>query len=673
MATLKSTTKHVLLISFFLHVIIINLSCAFSTSNQSNGAPKPRKWAQPNTSSNGRRFGKPGEGAQASQKRRKGYELRNSRGVRTRRQKPPRWETEGDALFFVAKSDDSIPEVAGETPAEVLHNLLQMKQEEQSEKKKTGKKIQQVSKDESPQKSLPPNMVWGTLSTGPILSPKLKAMYDLPTPIQTESFGPITAKNNVVIAAATGSGKSLAYLVPLMCRVSRKNFGSVLVVTPTLELAKQIQSVVDNIWTPTKDMPGSSVCIIRAEMFEEGSTEYLPDAEVLNTPIIAGTAGALLKWLQSTSSKSDILIMLDNLETVVLDEADRILQTEAMARIEHDKRNGATDLWERKKRLLKSDAMALFDTIARQGRNFFIKSRNRVQLICASATVGRTLRRQVMELTDATSVEMGSVLVCADSRVGKDADERKSSLLPASINHFYYLVPEDATETEGAAMIKDMWQVMRQLPPGPTLVFPGKTGVKVAADTLMTECGMKYTITLQDDIREASKTLNLESVDATTNPAASWDETAVFVVSEKLARGLDIPNVAYVVLAGGPPNSPAAYAHLAGRTGRVGKEGKVVTFVRGMKGANRVVNISYKLGLSFLPLSITGSSESTIDTSTKDEKVEEEPPNNDDSTPLSKEVLESYTIPVLKDLLKERGEMVSGKKAELVQRLLDSS
>ncbi|CAJ1950784.1 unnamed protein product [Cylindrotheca closterium] len=664
-------TSHVLFVIFFVHTIILNLSCAFSTSNGE------KRWSKLSTSTNSQKWKR---GTQASNKKRKGYDLRSKRGVRTGRKKPPRWETEGDALFFVSKSDGSVPEVPGETPTEMLNNLMKMKQKLQSEKKKPGKKQpaapakDEDEDDDSQKKSLPPHMVWGTLSTGPILSPKLKTLYDTPTAIQTESFGPITSRQNVVIAAATGSGKSLAYLLPLMCRVSRKKFGSVMVVTPSLELAKQIKSVVDGIWTPTKDIPGSSVCIITSDLFDEGSTGFVPDEEVLNTPIIVGTAGALLKWLEFSIKSRKGRRVLENLETLVLDEADRIMQTEAMARIENDTRNGngGTDLWERKKRLQKSDAISLFDTIASQGRSFFVKSRNHIQLICASATVGRTLRRQVMELTDATTVEMGSVLVCADSRVGKDADERRSSLLPTTIKHMY-MIQEEGAEREGAAMIKEVWQVMKQLPPGPTLVFPGRTGVQLTADTLLTDCGMQHTITLRDDIRESSKALDLEKADTQHN---SWEETPVFVVSEKLARGLDIPNVAYVVLAGGAPNSPAAYAHLAGRTGRVGKEGKVLTFVRDMRGAQRVVSISFKLGLAFEPLSVAGGTPDSAESKSVVEMAEELEPeagsiHEADSPTLLREELESYTVPTLKEMLKERGEKVSGIKAELVQRLLD--
>ena len=124
-------TSHVLLAIFLLHSIILNLSCALSSNN---GAPNTAKrWAQLSTGSSNRKQ-KPG--TLASNKRRKGYELRNSRGVRKNRKRPPRWETEGDQLFFGSKADGSVPEVPGETPTELLSNLFNMKQQLQSEKKK---------------------------------------------------------------------------------------------------------------------------------------------------------------------------------------------------------------------------------------------------------------------------------------------------------------------------------------------------------------------------------------------------------------------------------------------------------------------------------------------------------------------------------------------------------
>jgi superfamily II DNA/RNA helicase len=650
--------RRLLVAAFVASAIVFPSSCAFPTSK---GAPRQPRQSKPASF-------KQHQVDKSAKNKRKGYVLRNTRGVRTNRKRPPRWETEGDALFFVAKSDDAHPDIQGETPTEVLTKLVTMQREERAGQDDTvTKDLRQKEEEEASEtKRLPPNLSWGPLSTGPILSPKLKHLYDKPTPIQIESFGPITSKKNVVVAAQTGSGKTLAYLLPLLCRTSRSSFGSVMIVTPTTELAVQIQSVVDSLWPPSNIESSSSVHIVQSDKTEQVDLNWFITEMMLDNksaPIIAGTPAALSKWLELCIKKGQGKKILQNLETVVLDEADRLLQTEMLSRIEHGKRNGVVNPQNRRRLQKKSDTINLLDTITSQGRSLFAGSRQRVQLVCASATVGRTLRRQIMELTDASSVDSASELVCADDRVGKDAGRRKRSLLPTTIRHTF-VVQENTDGCEGPALVKSMWEVMNKLPPGPTIIFPGSTGVKVMAETLTTDFGLQCIKTLQDDMQEANDLLT----DAITYEG--WKDTPIFLIGERFGRGLDIPNVQYVCLAGGAPNSPAAYAHLSGRTGRAGKPGNAVTFVRGMKDAKRVVNIGYKLGVSFYPLFEDSEKPRASDTSEAEGKSAGGS-SKQESSSGSKDELESLTVPVLKEMLKERGQKVSGRKGELVERLLE--
>jgi superfamily II DNA/RNA helicase len=55
-----------------------------------------------------------------------------------------------------------------------------------------------------------------------------------------------------------------------------------------------------------------------------------------------------------------------------------------------------------------------------------------------------------------------------------------------------------------------------------------------------------------------------------------WKSTPIYVIKERLGRGLDLTNVKYVFLLGVPSNA-ASYAHLAGRTAR--QQGEVGTCV----------------------------------------------------------------------------------------------
>ncbi len=79
-----------------------------------------------------------------------------------------------------------------------------------------------------------------------INTPLKNALYDLgyvnPTPIQKEAFPPIMAGNDIVGIAQTGTGKTFAYLLPILKqhKFSEARHPSVLIIVPTRELVIQV-------------------------------------------------------------------------------------------------------------------------------------------------------------------------------------------------------------------------------------------------------------------------------------------------------------------------------------------------------------------------------------------------------------------------------------------------
>ena len=163
---------------------------------------------------------------------------------------------------------------------------------------------------------------------------------------------------------------------------------------------------------------------------------------------------------------------------------------------------------------------------------------------------------------------------------------------------------------------------------------------------------LDYVNTLRDEVHWD------ESAEENSSDSDSWEKTPIFVVGEKFGRGLDIPNVKYVILAA-PPTSPAAYAHLAGRTGRGGKEGISVTFVQGMKEAIRLVSLADALGVkyAFVASSINLDNYSTCEN------------NGIGNEQLLDLELDKLSVAQLKDKLREKGLKVTGRKSELIERL----
>ncbi|MGC9260796.1 MAG: DEAD/DEAH box helicase [Phycisphaerae bacterium] len=149
----------------------------------------------------------------------------------------------------------------------------------------------------------------------------LRGVKDLafihPTPIQTQAIPPAMAGRDVLACAATGSGKTAAFMLPtihhLMTRSARTahRAARALVLTPTRELASQI---LENVNTLAVHTPLSAATII-------GGVSMGPQTHAFRTgtEILIATPGRLLDHLRQSYAK------FDGLEILILDEADRML------------------------------------------------------------------------------------------------------------------------------------------------------------------------------------------------------------------------------------------------------------------------------------------------------------------------------------------------------------
>ena len=135
--------------------------------------------------------------------------------------------------------------------------------------------------------------------------------YSLPTPIQDRIIPYILKGNDVVGIANTGTGKTAAFLVPLINKVLLSPVEQVLIVVPTRELALQIQ---DELKGFTKQMKLFSVCCVGGASIGRQISELR-----YKNNFIIGTPGRLKDLIERKN------INLSQFKTVVLDEADRML------------------------------------------------------------------------------------------------------------------------------------------------------------------------------------------------------------------------------------------------------------------------------------------------------------------------------------------------------------
>src|SRR5512142_1691946 len=137
--------------------------------------------------------------------------------------------------------------------------------------------------------------------------------FTRPTPIQNDAIPPAMAGRDVLAAAQTGSGKSAAFLLPILNRLIGKKRGTTraLILTPTRELAAQIDEHLRELAIHTP-LSGAAVY---------GGVGMGPQEHAFRSgvDVIVATPGRLLDHFQRPYAK------LAGLEVLVLDEADRML------------------------------------------------------------------------------------------------------------------------------------------------------------------------------------------------------------------------------------------------------------------------------------------------------------------------------------------------------------
>ena len=140
--------------------------------------------------------------------------------------------------------------------------------------------------------------------------------YTSPSPIQEKAIPPVLAGKDVMAAAQTGTGKTAGFTLPILHRLSggkqaTRNQVRTLVFTPTRELAAQVQ---ESVSTYGKYLPLRSAVVF-------GGVKINPQMMKLRAgvDILVATPGRLLDLYSQNAVK------FDQLEILVLDEADRML------------------------------------------------------------------------------------------------------------------------------------------------------------------------------------------------------------------------------------------------------------------------------------------------------------------------------------------------------------
>ena len=137
--------------------------------------------------------------------------------------------------------------------------------------------------------------------------------FTRPTPIQSDAIPPALEGRDLLACASTGSGKTAAFLLPILHKLmtERRGMTRALVITPTRELAAQIVADLNDLATHTP--------LTAAAVFGGVGMGPQEHAFRVGVDVIVGTPGRLLDHFRASYGK------LAGLKYLVLDEADRML------------------------------------------------------------------------------------------------------------------------------------------------------------------------------------------------------------------------------------------------------------------------------------------------------------------------------------------------------------
>ena len=133
------------------------------------------------------------------------------------------------------------------------------------------------------------------------------------TKIQEKTLPLLLNSSDVIAQAKTGSGKTISFSIPLVEKLEVKKFTiQSMVICPTRELANQVAQEIKKLCRHIHNVKVLTLC---------GGVPFKPQAASLKhkAHIVVGTPGRLLKHISENN------IELENIKTLVLDEADKML------------------------------------------------------------------------------------------------------------------------------------------------------------------------------------------------------------------------------------------------------------------------------------------------------------------------------------------------------------
>uniref|UniRef100_A0A7M4FIX1 RNA helicase n=1 Tax=Crocodylus porosus TaxID=8502 RepID=A0A7M4FIX1_CROPO len=347
-----------------------------------------------------------------------------------------------------------------------------------------------------------------------------KSGYEVPTPIQMQMIPVGLSGRDIVASADTGSGKTAAFLLPviikaleeilkcwvifhtIICLSSKIKTPSALILTPTRELAIQIEKQTKELMTGLPNM--RTVLLV-------GGLPLPPQLHRLkqSVKVIIATPGRILDILKQSC------VQLHDIKIVVVDEADTMLKMGFQQQVLDILENTSTDR----------------------------------QTILVSATIPVGIEQLANQLLQhPVRITIG-----------------EKNLPCANVRQIILWVEEPSKKKKLFEILND-----QKLFKPPVLVFVDcKLGADLLSDAVHKITGLQ-SISIHSDKSQTERTTILQGLFQ-----AKYE---VVVSTGVLGRGLDLVNVKLVVNFD-MPSSMDEYVHQVGRAGRLGHNGTAITFI----------------------------------------------------------------------------------------------
>eukprot|EP01116_Phalansterium_solitarium_P022362 TRINITY_DN7353_c0_g1_i1.p1 TRINITY_DN7353_c0_g1~~TRINITY_DN7353_c0_g1_i1.p1 ORF type:complete len:744 (+),score=249.24 TRINITY_DN7353_c0_g1_i1:92-2323(+) len=347
---------------------------------------------------------------------------------------------------------------------------------------------------------------------------KSHSAIESPTSIQSQVIPAVLKRQNVMFAAQTGTGKTLAYLLPLVQQMRQDEFERAvklrekrpraLVLVPNRELADQVLAVAKSL---------SHYCKFRSVAISGGAKEA-PQKRAFEKPVdlLVATPGRLVQLNEQDN------VRFTDVRHVVVDEADTMFQDD-----------------------FAEDLSKIFLPI--QGR---IEHDASYVAPTQFVVVSATMPKSIIKAIDGHFPNIRKVL---DTKLHTVVNRLKQDFVHAPLSDKH------------APLLK----ALRAVPARKTIVFCNTVDSCRSTDYFLVEQGYR-TACYHGDILPKPRDANWETFVS--------GHASVLVCTDIASRGLDTTAVEHVVLFDFP-RTPIDYLHRVGRTARAGTKGRVTALV----------------------------------------------------------------------------------------------